>query len=229
MHLGSWSQWMLKVKGVEYIEFVGIMLRHVEPSLQWCFFLDRGTRRKIDIDGRWWKSSLGFTDFWKVKEVNDHNHHITTSPHHHITTSLHHLIPTSPHYHITTWHHYITTSPHHHTTSIQWTCDLQGSDWRSQWNCFVTVTPVRMESHETLCFLAQSGSRRRCGEPCLCDLSGLRSFGARAVAIVSSMRSWSSAFRHAITMWYARQWFAATGAEGATVCSGEELHTETHK
>ena len=117
MHLGSWSQWMLKVKGVEYIEFVGIMLRHVEPSLQWCFFLDRGTRRKIDIDGRWWKSSLGFTDFWKVKEVNDHNHHITTSPHHYITSSPHHLITTSLHDITTSLHHHITT-PHQYSELV---------------------------------------------------------------------------------------------------------------
>ena len=54
-------------------------------------------------------------------------------------------------------------------------CPLRGSDGRSHSNCFVKVALVRMASHESLCFLAQSASRRRCGEPCLRDGCGLHS------------------------------------------------------
>ena len=46
-------------------------------------------------------------------------------------------------------------------------CDLHGNDGRSQWNCCVNVMFGRWKSHEPLCFLAPSGSWRRCGEPCL--------------------------------------------------------------
>ena len=118
MHLGSWSQWMLKVKGVEYVEFVGIMLRHVEPSLQWCFFwigVPRGKLISMEDDGSL-HSALRIFEKWRklmtIIAISPH-HHVTISPHHYITSSPHHLITTS-------LHHYITTSPHHINTVNLW-------------------------------------------------------------------------------------------------------------
>ena len=190
MHLGSWSQWMLKVKGVEYVEFVGIMLRHVEPSLQWCFFwigVPRGKLISMEDDGSL-HSALRIFEKWRklmtIIAISPH-HHVTISPHHYITSSPHHLITTSLHHHITTPHQYSELVICKAVIGDR--SGIASSRWR-RWGWNRT---------KTLCFLAQSGSRRRCGEPCLCDLSG-RSFGARVVAIVSSMRSWWSAFRHAI-------------------------------
>ena len=117
MHLGSWSQWMLKVKGVEYIEFVGIMLRHVEPSLQWCFFwigVPGGKLISMEDDGSLHSALRIFEKWRKLMTI------ITISPHHHITTSPHPHITSLPHHYMTSLHHYITTSPHHINTVNLW-------------------------------------------------------------------------------------------------------------
>ena len=107
------------------------------------------------------------------------HHHVTTSPHHHITTSPRHHITTSQHHHITSPCPHVLTSPHlthhpitshHHITSCF--INLQSSHCRSQWDRFVKLTLMRVETHKTLCFLAQSASWCRCGEPCLCDGCG---------------------------------------------------------
>ena len=110
-----------------------------------------------------------------MENVNHHNHHITnitTSPRHHITTSPHHHVTTSPHHHITTSpRHHITTSQHHHITSpcphvptsphlthhpitshhhiTSCFINLQSSHCRSQWDRFVKLTLVRVETHKT--------------------------------------------------------------------------------
>ena len=120
--------------------------------------------------------------------TSTHQHHhstITTSPspHHHITASPQ---PTTPHDNITTWphHHITTTSPHHHITAsphhfhhlhhVHLFAGLVDAAllWFARLWLQLAVQLLRPadvageESNETLCFLAQSGFRRRCGEPC---------------------------------------------------------------
>ena len=58
----------------------------------------------------------------------------------------------------------------------------------SQWNrccqCLGQVTFGRFELHETLWFLAQSGFRRRCWEPRLCEGCGFARLRSNASSIV---------------------------------------------
>ena len=148
-------------------------------------------------------------------------HHITTSPHHHITTSPHHHITTSPRHHVTTSQHHITTShPHVHTSPLHLishitpshpittspaasstckavTADRNGiasSSWR--WWGWKRTKPIK-----TLCFLAQSASWCRRGEPCLCDGCGFAKGSDASYTLqliwIKSMR-WFNALYHCV-------------------------------
>ena len=67
--------------------------------------------------------------------------------------------------------------------------DLHGNDAKSHWNCFVKVTMMKTESHETTCFLAQNASLSG-NVGSLASATGAVStlFGARVVHIVSTAR-----------------------------------------
>ena len=82
---------------------------------------------------------------WKILQGGESNHiTIITSQHHRITTFPDHIntIITSSNHHTLPHHHTITSPPH-----------LVNS---SSHHHITKVTLVRMESHKTLCFLAQS-------------------------------------------------------------------------